>query len=71
MRPIDADELLARMRERCDSCPHNGNREHCLNLCEWREAIDEVEDMPEIEARKAERERRKREARENGNLCGD
>lgn len=50
MRPIDADELLARMRERCDSCQHKGNREHCLNLCEWREAMDEVEDSPEIEA---------------------
>ena len=50
MRPIDADELLARMRERCDSCPHKGNREYCLNLCEWREAMDEVDDMPEIEA---------------------
>lgn len=50
MRPIDADELLARMRERCDSCPHNGNREHCLTMCDWREAIDEVEDSPEIEA---------------------
>lgn len=50
MRPIDADELLARMRERCNSCQHSGNREHCLNLCEWREAMDEVDDMPEIEA---------------------
>lgn len=50
MRPIDADELLARMRERCDSCSHNGNREHCLTMCDWREAIDEVEDSPEIEA---------------------
>lgn len=49
MRQIDADELLSRMRERCDSCQHKGNREYCLNLCEWREAIDEVEDMPEIE----------------------
>lgn len=49
MRLIDADELLARMRERCDSCPRNGNREYCLNLCEWREAIDEADDMPEIE----------------------
>ncbi len=49
MRPIDADELLARMRERCDSCQHKGNRGYCLNLCEWREAIDEADDMPEIE----------------------
>lgn len=49
MRPIDMDELLIRMRQRCDSCQHNGNREYCLNKCEWREAIDEVEDMPEIE----------------------
>ena len=49
MRPIDVDELLARMRERCDSCPHKGNRGYCLNLCEWREAIDEADDMPEIE----------------------
>ena len=40
----------------------------------FNDEVDErcdAEELQEIEARKAERESRKREARENGNPCGD
>lgn len=57
MRLIDADALIANMLTHCEICPHSDNghpnrrqgRVKCDD-CLWHEAMDEVEDMDEIEA---------------------
>lgn len=49
-RLIDADALLENMRTHCEFCKHNDHRHVCREDCVWHEAMDEVEDMPEIEA---------------------
>lgn len=48
-RLIDADALLERMSTHCDLCQYNDHIHPCRRECDWHEAIDEVEDMDEIE----------------------
>lgn len=50
-RMIDADELLDKMSTHCDLCPHNDRIHPCRRECDWHEAMDEVDDMPEVELR--------------------
>lgn len=49
-RLIDADALLEKMSTHCDLCQYNDHIHHCRRECDWHEAIDEVEDMDEVES---------------------
>lgn len=48
-RLIDADALLEKMSTHCDLCQYNDHIHPCRRECDWHEAIDEVEDMDEVE----------------------
>lgn len=48
-RLIDADALLEKMSTHCDLCQYNDHIHNCRRECDWHEAIDEVEDMDEVE----------------------
>lgn len=50
MRPIDADKLLARYKERCAGCKFTPN--HCEHFCDIADVISDIEDAPTIEGRK-------------------
>ena len=50
MRPIDADKLLARYKERCAECKFTPN--HCEHFCDIADVISDIEDAPTIEERK-------------------
>lgn len=48
MRLIDADELTERMLTHCELCQHNDKCHPCRRECDWHEALDEVDDSPDI-----------------------
>lgn len=50
MRPIDADKLLARYKERCAGCKETKN--YCEHCCDLADVIDDIEEAPTIEERK-------------------
>lgn len=50
MRLIDADALLEKMDTHCKLCPHSDGVHVCRRECDWHEAMDEVDDMPQIDA---------------------
>lgn len=50
MRLIDADELLARYKARCNGCKDTKN--YCEHCCDIADIINDIEDAPTIEERK-------------------
>ena len=49
MRLIDADALLEKMDAHCKLCPDSDGVHVCRRECDWHEAMDEVDDMDEID----------------------
>jgi len=49
MRLIDADALLEKMDTHCKLCPDSDGVHVCRRECDWHEAMDEVDDMDEID----------------------
>ena len=50
MRLIDADELLARYKARCEGCKETKN--YCEHCCDIADILNDIEDAPTIEKRK-------------------
>lgn len=49
MRPIDADELWQKVRERfCDECVVSGRYDSACRSCGIQDALDEIEDAPTV-----------------------
>ena len=49
-RLIDADALLEKMSCHCDICKYHCHKPSRCSECDWHEAMDDVDDMDEVEA---------------------